>query len=84
MAGLQSLPAAAELIHRLVAIEQKTYQEASTELQRVYPQVTSGLSPRSVRRFCNSEGIQRTSRLTDDQLQRTVLHCVQTVSIFNS
>ena len=29
MAGLQSLPAAAELIHRLVAIEQN-YQEAST------------------------------------------------------
>ena len=61
-------------------MEQKTHEETCRELKRVYPGVSSGLSTRSVRRFCASEGIHRTSRLTSDQLNRVVSGCVNTVS----
>ena len=80
MAKLQALPGAAELIYRVVVIEQKTYEETSKELQRVFPGASAGLGSRSVRRFCASVGIQRTSRLTHDQLERIILNCIQTVS----
>ena len=79
MVHLLALPGAAELIHHLVVIERKTHEKTSRELQRVYLGVSSGLSTKSTRRFCASEGIHRTSRLTSNQLNRVVLGCVQTI-----
>ena len=80
MAHLGTIPGVARLVHHLVVIKQKTHEETSRELKRIYPGVSSGLSTRSVRRFCASEGIQRTSRLTSDQLNRVVSGSVNTVS----
>lgn len=80
--GTRSPPedCAAGLIRHLVLIEEKTHEETSIEPKRVYPGVSSGLSTRSVSRsvcrFCASEGIQRMSRLTSDQLNRVVSGCV--------
>ena len=80
MAVLEHLPGAIELIRRLVVTEQRTYEQTSNELKRAYPGLNAGLSARSVRRFCNNQGIQRTSRLTGGQLDRMVLSCIQAVS----
>lgn len=80
MAALKNLPGAEDLIRCLVVNDQETYEQVSEELQRVYPDILRGLSTRSVRRFCYSEGIYRRSRLSNDQLERMVSNCVQRVS----
>ena len=76
--ALQNLPGVGELIRHLLVNERKSHEQISVELQRAYPDVR-GLSTRSVRRFCASEGVQRTSRLPDDQLDRVIFYCVQSV-----
>ena len=52
-----------------------TYTAIAVELQQRYPAVR-GLSARSVRRYCNSNGISRSSRLSssevDDAVERAV------------
>ncbi|XP_065896313.1 uncharacterized protein [Dysidea avara] len=48
-----------------------TYDRLSTYLQSLYPE-RSGFSVRSLQRFCNSKGIQRTSRLNTADLDEEV------------
>ena len=53
-----------------------THHAIATELQQRYPSQARGLSARSVRRYCNNNGIHRSSRLTsgevDDVVERAV------------
>ena len=67
------------LVQRIRHLVVKSYEQVSEELQRAYPDIR-GLSTRIMCRFCSSEGIHRTSRLSSDQLDRV---CVRTVTIMN-
>ena len=57
------------------SVKQPYLQEIAAELQHRFP-TTTGLSVRSVRRYCNNNGICRSSRLTssevDDAVERAV------------
>ena len=52
-----------------------TYDEVSEELERVYPGV-SGLSPRSVRRYCKVNGI---SHLNEREIESLATEAIMEV-----
>ena len=79
MASLRSIPGISDLIERKIVHECKTHKQVSEDLKRLFPGQT-GLSTRSVRRFCCEEGIRRTSRVTDTQLDRVVANTVAKVN----
>ncbi|XP_019860756.1 PREDICTED: uncharacterized protein LOC109589075 isoform X1 [Amphimedon queenslandica] len=54
----------------------KTYAWISEQLQQLYPNISRGLSVRSVRRFCNNHNI---SKMTDDELDDVVTDAVKDV-----
>ena len=56
----------------------ETYSQISQSLRNRHPGV-SGLSDRSVRRFCRERSIRRRSHLTNAQLDCVVAHAVRTV-----
>ena len=54
-----------------------THQQIAEELQHLHPNIIPGLSSRSVRRFCLSKNIHRSSQLSItaiDQIVEQVLH----------
>lgn len=57
-----------------------THATIATELQLLHPGV-DGLSTRSVRRFCCSKNIHRSSRLSADEVDEIVESAVSQVSI---
>ena len=66
---MEMIPNVQSLISKKVTEERKTHKEISDELKQIYPGV-SGLSSRSVRRFCNAHDIHSMSLLTDPDLDR--------------
>lgn len=52
--------------------EKRTAAEVSIALNRAFPHISRGLSTRSIRRYCASNGIHSTSRLKDDVVDRLV------------
>ena len=58
-------------MYRKVVSERKAYNQISRELQHCYPSVR-GISARSVRRYCSINGIKRTSRIADHEIERVV------------
>ena len=70
MVTLETLPGIIYFITMRVVFEKKSYREIS-ELQALYPQMT-GLSARSIRRFCARHEISSTSRLSASQIDVTV------------
>ena len=80
MATLKILPGIEDLLRHSLLIERLTYDRISAKLKREYPGVR-GLSARSVRRFCLSEGIHKTSRLNCNNLDRVVVGCIHRVSL---
>ena len=51
--------------------ERLTYKELSELLQKNFPGI-KGLSTRTLQRYCSNEGIQKTSKLSDDALDRVI------------
>ena len=49
-----------------------SYQRVSILLKRAFPGVSTGISKRSVRRFCRNNGIRYSPRLPDDHLDTLV------------
>ena len=80
MASLQSIQGISDLIERKVGHECKTHRQVSEDLKRLFPG-QSGLNTTSVRGFCSEEGIHRSSRVSDTQLDRVVATTVAKVSI---
>lgn len=71
MAIVESIPGISDLLQLKVVEERKTHECISQELKALYPG-TSGLSSRSIRRFCERHNIHATSRLIDSELDRVV------------
>lgn len=82
MATLSAIQGLKDDMYRKVVIERKTYDEISRELQYCYPTLR-GISARSVRRYCSINGIQRTSRMGDHELDRVVATSISKVRIIN-
>ena len=69
---LSSLPSVDSHIRQLVVQERRTLPEVSRALKEAYPHVSRGLSVRSLRRYCATNRIHKTSRLKDSVLDRLV------------
>ena len=78
MATLETLPGMIYFITMRVVFEKKSYREISSELQALYPQMT-GLSARSIRRFCARHEISSTSRLSASQIDVIVQSSISQV-----
>lgn len=76
---MNSIPGIQQLVRQKVVVERKSFEVVSQELKQAYPNITRGLSSRSVRRFCNLNGIHTTSRLSDENLDRVVASSVSMV-----
>lgn len=70
-AVLESLPNVLLFVSKKIE-ELKTHKQISDELRQLYPNVR-GLSARSVRRFCDTHEIYRSSKLSNKDLDRAVL-----------
>ena len=82
MAFLDSLPAVYPIIKKLVEEENRSHVYVSEELKKLFPCIPRGLSSRTVRRYCVSHGIYRTSRLKADTLNRVIRTNIEKVAIF--
>ena len=71
MATLSCIEGLKDDMYRKVVSERKAYDQISRELQHCYPSVR-GISARSVRRYCSINGIKRTSRMADHEIERVV------------
>ena len=80
MATLAMIPGIHSLVKELIVQDRKTHQHVSDVLKRRYP-MRRGLSPRSVRRFCETFNIHATSRISDCDLDASVRHCITRVSM---
>ena len=78
--ALESIRDIETQLRRKVQDERKSYKMISMELKNQYPHVPRGFSARSIRRFCDDQGIHATSRLTALQLDRVVASSVYKVS----
>jgi len=58
--------------------ERLTYQELSKVLQEMFPG-QKGLSTRTLQRYCSCEGIQKTSKLSDNDLDRAIKEAISEV-----
>ena len=58
----------------------KSYDEISVELQQVYPNITRGLSARSVRRYVKEKGLKE---IVKHEVIEAVKDSVSEVSILN-
>ena len=67
MAAISSLPGIESCMREFVEELGLSYVLISEVLKRMYPDVR-GFSPMSVRRYCRTRGIRKTSRLDDVQL----------------
>jgi len=67
-----------EFIRKLVK-EGRSYQNISDMLKEMHPD-TRGLSERSVRRYCNENGISYRSGLNQEELTEAVSRAVSEVS----
>lgn len=79
MATLASISGIQSLVTRLIVEDKKSHRQVSDEL---YP-TSRGLSPRSIRRFCEAFGIHATSRIRDSDLDASIRRCITRVSIRN-
>lgn len=79
MAVLKCINGIESLLRMKVENERKSYDTISFELKNEYPDLTRGLSARSIRRFCNDLNIHPTSRLPASQLDRVVSSSVAKV-----
>lgn len=79
MALIDTLPNVELLLTNYVKVDHLTYQQISLILQQMYPFVR-GLSPTSVRRFCTSKGIHKTSRINDADLDNVVANGIAEVN----
>ena len=70
-----------ELVRVLIEIQRYSYADVSIELQN-YIGESSGLSNRSIRRFCARHDINMISQLDDSALDRLVRGNVTRVSLF--
>ena len=80
MAGLDRIDGIKDWLAQKIITERRSYAHVSKELQELYPHLR-GLSSRSIRRFCSTNGIHATSRLTDSQLDRVVASNTSKVSM---
>ena len=78
MASLENIPNIESTVRRCVEERRMSYAATSEELKSMYP-AAGGLSARSVRRFCAKHGIRKTSRLSDDAIDRLVSAAVRKV-----
>ena len=82
MAVLESVSGIADIISKMITEERKSYESVSRELKTYHLHPTlRGLSARSVRRYCESHGIHRSSRLNDQQLDVAVRSSVARVTL---
>lgn len=79
MSFLNSLPSADSIIRRMVVEEKRTLSDVCIALREAFPDISRGLSKRSIRRYCAENGIHSTSRLKDDVIDRLVLTSIQKV-----
>ena len=67
-----------DFVREQVAKNRWTYGRVSSFLKETTG-VTKGVSGRSVRRFCALKGIKRSSRINDQELDKTVVQAVSLV-----
>ena len=82
MAALAQVPGVEDLVREKILKERKSYMMVSHELQQLYPGLR-GLSPRSVRRYCQEKAIYPTSRLSDAQLDAVITISVAQVCLIS-
>lgn len=71
MATISNIPGIKDTLYEKIVTRRMTYCQISQELQQLYPNI-KGISARSIRRYCSDNGLHRTSRLTDHELDRVV------------
>ena len=76
MASLDSMEA---VVREKIERDRWTYQKLSSHLQQLYPGL-KGFSVSSLKRFCNSRNIHKTSRLSSAQVDVVVAGSVAKVS----
>ena len=59
-----------------------THAAIASQLQQIYPGVSSGLSARSVKRYCSINDIHYSSGLNEEQLDEVVEHAVFRVKLY--
>ena len=79
MAVLEAIPAATLIIRKLIVEERRSHQDVSVILKEKFPYLSQGLSSRTVRRFCKTHNIHRTSRLEGGAVDRIVRTAIQKV-----
>ena len=67
------------LIREMVLVDNRSHLYVSEALKAKFPDISRGLSSRSIRRYCAANGIHRTSRLPEDALDRVVRTSIQKV-----
>lgn len=73
MATLEALgPEIEDFIRQKIQLEHKTHAEVVRQLRSLYPSISRGISTKSVSRFCSSHCIHRTSRLSEEAVDRLV------------
>ena len=75
---MNTIPGLEDLVRNLVVNQRRTHKFVSEILQSTYPSL-SGLSARSVRRFCRQHAIHGTSRLTDNDIDNCVRGSIRKV-----
>ena len=80
MAILETIPGADDYIRKRIVEDKTTHQVVSEELKLMHPEISRGLSSRSIRRYCEAHDYHATSRLTDSHLDMVVKTSIHKVS----
>ena len=71
MATLAQIDGIEAFMRQMIVVERRSYEYVSQKLRQTHP-TAIGVSARSICRYCADSGIQRTSRLSDHQLDEAV------------
>ena len=82
MATLKGMAGVESYIRERIEVDHETHEQVSQALQQQYPG-TTGLSSRSIRRYCCDNNIHATSRFSWSELSRVVGTAVSQVQFSN-
>ena len=78
MASLEGLE---DIVREKVETERWTHEQLSNYLQQLYPGIR-GFSVRSLERFCSTNGIHKTSRLSGQEVDAAVSDAIAKVCFY--
>lgn len=70
-----------EYVKRRIEDDKICHATLSIELKSIFPAGQSGLSVRSIQRFCKAKDIRKTSRLPQESVEAVVLEAILRVTL---